>query len=363
MKIEFSHHQMVENIEALASAFDAEIRQDCNERHIALPEKHGTGGISCFVFDFGVSLLLVNACFKSPLQIKIPGSQPHPIHFHFCVKGDFRHTLNGGALSYQMNPLMGSISTTPVGAEQELWFAKGVETVHTNLQIVRAEYLQKADCDLDRMPERLAEVFRDTGAAHPYLNESNYNLPTAECIREIIENRRRGLTRSTFVEGKAMQLLSLQLRQFAEDQDPETRFVALKKYDLEQILKAKELLVEDLQNEMTIVELARAVGINQQKLKQGFKQVFGVPIKQYLRNTRLETARVLIQEGTMSVRAAATQVGYHSQSHFSKKFKEKFGVLPKDLKKMVTSEVPDHLPKPEAAENPDGPILKKQADE
>lgn len=346
---------MVDNIEALASAFDAEIRQDCNERHIALPEKYGVGSISCFAFDFGVSLLLINAYLKEPLQISIPGNHPHPIHFHFCVKGDFRHMLNGSALSYQLNPLMGSISATPFGAEQELWFSKGVETVHTNLQIVRAEYLQKADCDLDQMPERLADVFRDTGAEHSYLYESNYNLATAECIREIIENRRRGLTRSTFVEGKAMELLSLQLRQFSEDQDPETRFVAIKKYDLEQILRARELLVEDLQNELTIVELARAVGINQQKLKQGFKRVFGLPVKQYLRNVRLDTARVLIQEGTISVRAAANQVGYRSQSHFSKKFKEKFGILPKDLKKMIASEVPGELHMPRAADPPRRP--------
>ncbi len=355
MYVVFEHPRIDEDMEALAAAFNAELCQDCNERYFSIPEKYGEGRISSFAYDFGISLLILQGRFLTPLRIEISGGHPHPIHFHFCVKGDFRHTLNDGALSYQLNPLMGSISATPSHREQEWLYGRETEIVHANLQILRSAYLKKADCDLNKMPAALAGVFRDVEAKKSYLFESNYNLPTAECIREILTNKQKGLTRSTLIEAKAMELLSLQLQQFAEDLDPDIRSVALKKYDLEQILQAEKLLTADLQKEPTIVELARAVGINQQKLKRGFKLVFDMPVKQYLLDVRLEAARCLILEGEHSIREVANRVGYRNQSHFSKKFREKYGLLPKDLLAAVDSKLAGRHPEKESDQPDSGP--------
>lgn len=191
-------------------------------------------------------------------------------------------------------------------------------------------YLKKVDCELQKMHPKLVSVFSDAKSEKSFLHEVNYNIPTSECIRHIAGNGYKGLVRSSFAEAKSLELLALQLKQFADDLDPDTRFVTLKRYDLDKILKAKEILVSDLQNAPTITDLAKLIGVNQQKLKKGFKQVFGKTINQYLRDARLEAAKYMIMDGSDSIQDVAERVGYSNRGHFARKFREKYGMLPKD---------------------------------
>jgi len=80
------------------------------------------------------------------------------------------------------------------------------------------------------------------------------------------------------------------------------------------------------------VELARLAGLNDYKLKAGFRQVFGTTVFGYLRQQRLEQARQLLQAQEISVTEAAATVGYSSQGHFAAAFRKQFGINPKDLR-------------------------------
>lgn len=336
MKVEFDQLSIHQNIHKLADALGAEVIKDCSEYRIDLPRSVGKGSISGFEFDYGIGLFLYDCELKKELQIAISDGLCHPLHFNFCVQGDFRHTLSQQKIIYHLNPLTGSISANPQDCTQVFCFAPKVKLVHTNLQIYRAKYVEKVDCDVDKMHEKLAAVFSDVEAQQTFLHEMNYNIQTAECIRNMLTNEFTDMVRSAYIEAKALELLALQLKQFADDMDPDMRFVTLKKYDLDTILKAKEILVSDLQDAPTIKELAKMSGINQQKLKSGFKQIFGMTINQYLREYRLETAKFLIMEGKSSIQDVAERVGYSSQSHFARRFREKFGLLPKDALRMVS---------------------------
>lgn len=330
MKIEVKSHKIEDCISSIAKAMGSEIKSECREFKILIPETHGTGFISGYAFDYGMSLLYLDCYLYEELDIIFAEGQTHPLHFHFCGQGEFRHELCDGEIGYQLNPLNGSISANPRDCYQLLSFPPNVNIVHTNVQILRSRYLEKVDCDLESMHEKLEDVFRDVEGKHTFLHEINYSIPTSECIRHIAGNGYESLVRSSFAEAKTLELLALQLKQFDDDLDPDTRYVTLKRYDLDRILKAKEILVSDLQNAPTIQDLARQSGINQQKLKRGFKQVFGSTINQYLRDVRLETAKFLIMDGKSSIQDIAERVGYTNQSHFARRFREKYGMLPKD---------------------------------
>ena len=43
--------------------------------------------------------------------------------------------------------------------------------------------------------------------------------------------------------------------------------------DIEQLHRAKDILVQQAKMPPTLVELARMVGVNERKLKQGFRQL------------------------------------------------------------------------------------------
>jgi AraC-like DNA-binding protein len=69
-------------------------------------------------------------------------------------------------------------------------------------------------------------------------------------------------------------------------------------------------------------------GTNATKLKKGFKILYNTTINQYLRNERLNRAKILLAEENLSIKEISEEVGYSNKSIFSKRFKEKFGVLP-----------------------------------
>ena len=94
------------------------------------------------------------------------------------------------------------------------------------------------------------------------------------------------------------------------------------------LLLAHDLLLAELDHAWTIREISLKVGLNEKKLKAGFRDRFGLPIYAFLQRTRLERARVLMENGKTSVTDAALQVGYTNPSHFARLFRREFGLAP-----------------------------------
>ncbi|WP_143424094.1 helix-turn-helix domain-containing protein, partial [Gilliamella apicola] len=102
-------------------------------------------------------------------------------------------------------------------------------------------------------------------------------------------------------------------------------------WEYEQFNHVRNYLVSDLTNPPTIEWLAKQVGINQSKLKKGFKQVFGKSIYAYFLTERMNKAKQLLMEN--SVTETAVMMGYSNISHFSSAFRKQFGVLPKEIRR------------------------------
>ena len=76
-------------------------------------------------------------------------------------------------------------------------------------------------------------------------------------------------------------------------------------------------------------ELAEALGYNYSYLSDLFKRSTGMTVSSYYRGQRLELAREMLREGSMNVGEVAARLGYSSLYSFSRSFKEKFGISPK----------------------------------
>jgi AraC-like DNA-binding protein len=98
--------------------------------------------------------------------------------------------------------------------------------------------------------------------------------------------------------------------------------------DLDRLYQAKEILLQDLENPPSLLELAQQVGLNDYKLKAGFRQVFGTTVFGYLHQQRMQRAYDLLTSSDLNVTEVANQVGYTSLSAFSSAFKKFFKVSP-----------------------------------
>lgn len=98
--------------------------------------------------------------------------------------------------------------------------------------------------------------------------------------------------------------------------------------DLARLAAARARMLDDLERAWTIAELAHEVGLNEKKLKTGFRQQFGFPVHAFLQSARLSRAKELLAAGGISVTEVAQRVGYSNLSHFAKIYRRQFGTSP-----------------------------------
>ena len=148
-------------------------------------------------------------------------------------------------------------------------------------------------------------------------------------LQQILQCPYQGLTKRMYLEGKATELMALMLEEEAAFQQGEFKTSLLQADQLDRIHYAKEILLKNLSNPPSLMELACQIGMCDYNLKQGFKEVFGTTVFGYLRDRRLEKAQQLLLEQNMSVATVARAVGYDSRTSFTFAFKRKYGVSPK----------------------------------
>jgi AraC family transcriptional regulator len=100
-----------------------------------------------------------------------------------------------------------------------------------------------------------------------------------------------------------------------------------------QLLAAKIHLLHDLSCPPTIAEIANSVGLNQCKLKKGFKSLFGTSIYALFQEERMHKAMGYLKNN--NVTETAMLLGYSNVSHFSSAFRKQFGLLPKEARKEI----------------------------
>ena len=104
----------------------------------------------------------------------------------------------------------------------------------------------------------------------------------------------------------------------------------IKTIDFEYINKAAEIIRSDLKKNFTISELALEVFINTFKLREGFKQVFGMTVYQYQSWARLEMAREMLEDTDLPIEMIADKTGFGCRNSFTRRFRQVFHKSPRE---------------------------------
>lgn len=104
-----------------------------------------------------------------------------------------------------------------------------------------------------------------------------------------------------------------------------------KEADRDKVTKARDILLQQIGDPITIKQLSRRVAMNECYLKKGFKEMFGTTIFDFYQSQRMEHAKYLLYEKGVSVTEVSSLLGYSSISHFSTAFKKHTGLKPCEL--------------------------------
>ncbi len=138
-----------------------------------------------------------------------------------------------------------------------------------------------------------------------------------------------GLTRRIYLESKTYELIAL-LYEKAENQKDET--FLLSPADKEKIHMAAFLIRENLETPLTILELSRLVGINQTKLKSGFRTLYNTTVFGYMQEFRMHQAKKYLLDTNLPIQEIGILLGYQNISNFSNAFKKIHGYSPVSMR-------------------------------
>lgn len=110
-----------------------------------------------------------------------------------------------------------------------------------------------------------------------------------------------------------------------------------KLYDVPAIELAKSLIEKDPVAHIHIPMLADKAGINEFKLKVGFRELFQTSPYQYRLRLCLEKAKMLLEETDDTIDQIASKVGFDTYNGFSTAFKKAFSIAPTEYRSLQSA--------------------------
>ncbi|HEX6277479.1 MAG TPA: helix-turn-helix transcriptional regulator [Polyangiaceae bacterium] len=290
------------------------------EHRLSWETPAGSGYGSTTQLRSGVKLAAAKLSWDQPWTFQIHETVT-PLKFMLC-QGTGPHMAPSDGASYVLGG-------------GTLQVRRSTQAVSTTCEFVRggADFEQLA---LEIEPQRLRELYgapvlpaaleKLLASTLSYERHEQPLRPTLlRLLDEILHADARGASRQLFLEAKGLELLAGLIDELALASEA---LSPLGTRDIERLERARRLLLERMTDPPSVPELARAVGLNEFKLKAGFRTLFGTSVYGYLRAQRMEQARRLLLEPDLSVTEVALRVGYANPSKFAEAFRKQFGLPP-----------------------------------
>lgn len=107
-----------------------------------------------------------------------------------------------------------------------------------------------------------------------------------------------------------------------------SRKIKLSINDKEALERIRVLLETTISEKPSLKALSRSAGMNLDKLKKGFKLLYGYPPYRYYCLKKIQYAKKLLLETEEPVNAIAWELGYEHVSSFCIEFKKHAGMSP-----------------------------------
>jgi AraC family transcriptional regulator, transcriptional activator of the genes for pyochelin and ferripyochelin receptors len=158
----------------------------------------------------------------------------------------------------------------------------------------------------------------------------NWDGRIADVVQSVRQCKFQGPTRYIFIESKMMELFALQVEHMHALQGMSTKD-QWRKEDKEKIFAVKEYLDNAYLQPLTMKDLTYEFGLNEFKLKKGFKHFFNTTVFGYILYLRMQKAKALLADPQMTISDVAQFIGYNSTGSFSAEFKKRFGYSPSEI--------------------------------
>ena len=101
------------------------------------------------------------------------------------------------------------------------------------------------------------------------------------------------------------------------------------------IRRAQQYIGSHIRDKLSVPIVARMVDVSPSYLTALFHKNLQISPGEYIRRIKLQESKQMIREGSMNFTEIAAALNYSTVHHFSRQFKEKFGITPTEYAKSV----------------------------
>ncbi|MDN5205536.1 AraC family transcriptional regulator [Fulvivirgaceae bacterium BMA10] len=251
------------------------------------------------------------------------------IRLHFSLKGNYSFFYEQLERSFALG-----------AGHHNIMYSEGfditVESEDLQLEMFGIQFTKEAflnltqnvNDSLSRFSERI--INGQSAILSPSWPLMNPNL--SRIINEVLNCRFTGQMKRLFLLSKSIEMLVLQAEAHDQMEGKALSFVK-KSADKDKLMAARDFVTKRLNDPPNLSEVAKTVGLNEYKLKRGFKELFHTTVYGYITDHRLDLAYQILLDTDKTASEVAFELGYSSPQHFNNAFKKKYGVPPGSLKK------------------------------
>jgi len=122
--------------------------------------------------------------------------------------------------------------------------------------------------------------------------------------------------------------LSTALLCYVVERTPFSTFRPRRQLSDSQRRRLQNYILGTLHEDLSLIDLARVVELSPRHFSKLFREAFGIAPHQYVMRSRLEQGARLLENQGLDIAEIALRVGFSSQSHFSAAFRRTFGMTP-----------------------------------
>ncbi|MDT0676967.1 helix-turn-helix domain-containing protein [Autumnicola musiva] len=317
-----------EVIRDIANELNITYEQNCEEYSVRIPSSLGKGKITGVNLKNGLGIIRYNCTFKEDFKIKFVKSEVHPVKFIYSLEGSVDHYFGNEVSVHEINKYENVIVASEKHNGHVLQFKGGINTDLSSVEIQRDQFQSKIRCEIKSMEKHLQELFTDVEARHVFYYDGRYSLKLYDIFKEIDSFNYENFLNILFVEGKVHEIIALQIVQYQDDLKDEGNRSLLRQYEVSQVEKAAEMIQRDITKYHNVDEISKEVGLNANKLQQGFRDLYSQTVNGYVKKTRLDMAQGLLLNTDLSLAEIVDKIGLINKSYFSKIFREKYDISP-----------------------------------
>jgi len=323
----------IEQLRIMSVYLGADFYEGIGAARLQLNNKNGNGFIYTYDLLPGLSVRTYNIELANELEFEISGYVNNPLYLLYCLHGHYFHRFKNEddtaeRISRGQNVILSATDENP----NVVILPDNIE-LKLSVIILRKEHL-KSQPILQRanLSNILEDVFAKMGDDDPYRYFGGISNEIEKFAKVLIENKRTDVVGKLLTEGAALNTLAAQLDQHDRNVGQENISSTLSRDELERIVIISDTISKNLNQAYTTDDISKETGLSPKKLQEGFRFLFGESVAVFVKNLKLERARELIQTTELNISEVVHEIGIQSKSYFSKIFKEKFGMVPRDYR-------------------------------